>query len=505
MYNCVTCWLDETAARFPDKMAFADKSTSYTFFQVRQRALSIAYQIRAKLGAGKQPVAVYMDRSADMLVAYLGIAYSGNFYSPVATDMPPVRAGKILAVLKPAVAVCDQKYRDDCGTGKRFPFEGDILVYQDLCSIAYGEKEVEGMTETVVDTDLLYVLFTSGSTGDPKGVAVSHRSVLDYIDWVTETFWITEKDSFGNQAPFYFDNSILDIYSAVKCGAALYIIPEELFSQPVKLLEYLRDNGISTIFWVLSALIVVSRLRALKYVDLSHILKRVLFCGEVMPNKQLNIWRKYLPDVIYANLYGPTEITDACTCYIVDREFSDDEPLPIGKPMKNTDILVLKNDNTVVTGMEHGELCVRGTGVTAGYYNDPVRTAEAFVQNPLNHAYPEVIYKTGDIVYYNRYREQVYVCRKDFQIKHLGHRIELGEIETAVSAVDGVDSCCCLYDEVHKKIVLFLDRPLKRDYIIGQLARMVPDYMYPDKVVAMDCLPVNANGKIDRVRLKEFL
>ena len=329
--------------------------------------------------------------------------------------------------------------------------------------------------------------------------------MLDYIDWVTETFRITEKDSFGNQAPFYFDNSILDIYSAVKCGATLYIIPEDLFSQPVKLLEYLQDRQVTTIFWVPSALIVVARLRALKYVDLSHTLKRVLFCGEVMPNKQLNIWRKFLPDVVYANLYGPTEITDACTCYIIDREFSDDEPLPIGKPMKNTDILVLKDDNTAVIGTERGELCVRGTGVAAGYYNDPVRTAEVFIQNPLNHAYPEVIYKTGDIVYYNEYGELVYVCRKDFQIKHLGHRIELGEIETAVSAVEGVDSCCCLYDEVHKKIVLFLDRPLKRDYINGQLARMIPDYMYPDKVVVMKRLPINANGKIDRVRLKEFL
>lgn len=174
-----------------------------------------------------------------------------------------------------------------------------------------------------------------------RGVSICHRSVIDYTDWVTETFNITQKDTFGNQAPFYFDNSILDIYSCMKTGATLNIIPKKLFFQPVPLLEYIKYNKINTIFWVPSALIVVSKLKAFRNVDLSDTLKRVLFCGEVMPNKQLNIWRKFLPNVTYANLYGPTEITDACTYYIVDREFSDDEPLPIGIPMSNTDILVL--------------------------------------------------------------------------------------------------------------------------------------------------------------------
>lgn len=150
-----------------------------------------------------------------------------------------------------------------------------------------------------MDTDLLYVLFSSGSTGTPIGVCITHGSVIDYIDWVTDTFLITKEDTFGNQAPFYFDNSILDIYSCMKTGAALYIIPQKLFSQPVLLLEFLKEHKISTIFWVLSALIVVSKIKALRNVDLSGVLKRVLFCGEVMPNKQLNVWRKYLPGVIY--------------------------------------------------------------------------------------------------------------------------------------------------------------------------------------------------------------
>ena len=225
-----------------------------------------------------------------------------------------------------------------------------------------------------------------------------------------------------------------------------------------------------------------------------------------MPNKQLNIWREFLPDAVFANLYGPTEITDACTCYIVDRAFGDDEPLPIGFPMRNTDVLVLDDEEHLVTEPEVvGELCVRGTGLARGYYRNPEKTQVAFVQNPLNDAYEEKIYRTGDLVKYNERHELIYLSRKDFQIKHMGHRIELGEIETAVSSLPGISLCCCLYDERHSRIVLFIDQERKKDEINGQLKTMIPEYMLPGKVIVKEEMPINANGKIDRVRLKELL
>lgn len=224
-----------------------------------------------------------------------------------------------------------------------------------------------------------------------------------------------------------------------------------------------------------------------------------------MPNKQLNTWRKFLPDVTYANLYGPTEITDACTYYIVDREFPDDEPLPIGIPMANTDILVLNEKDELVTGDEVGELCVRGTSLSMGYYRNPEKTKEAFVQNPLNPFVPEIIYRTGDLVKYNEYGEIIYLSRKDFQIKHMGHRIELGEIETAVSSLEEISLCCCLYDEKHQRIELFIEAELDKAYINERLSRMIPEYMLPNKVITLEEMPINANGKIDRVKLKELL
>ena len=506
MQSSILTWLDNSANEYLEKTAIIDENDSISYYMYREKSLSIARSIidvieRDNLDR-KCPVVVFFEKSLKVLVSFMGVAYSGCFYSPIDIDMPKSRVNKILETLKPKIVITTQAL---VAQFKEYDYDGEYIIYEDVESKEDDGLIVSEVTNRIVDTDLLYVLFTSGSTGVPKGVSITHRSVIDYIDWVTDTFDITEKDSFGNQAPFYFDNSILDIYSCLKTGATLYIIPQKMFFQPVLLLEYIKDNSISTIFWVPSALSVVSKLKAFKNVDLTGTLKRVLFCGEVMPNKQLNIWREYLPEIVYANLYGPTEITDACTYYIVDREFADEEPLPIGIPMKNTDVIVLNEKDELVKEEEVGELCVRGTSLAVGYYNNPEKTKEAFVQNPLNLSYPEIIYRTGDLVKYNKLGEIVYLSRKDFQIKHLGHRIELGEIENAVSSLDEITQCCCIYDDKKKKIVLFIDADLKKDYIRSKISKLVPEYMIPGKVKYVKEMPLNANGKIDRVKLKEFL
>ena len=497
----VTYWLDKSAETFPEKPAFVDVEKTLSFRQLQRQAKALATQMIDR-GMFKKPVVIYMEKGVDVLVSFMGAAYSCNFYSPIDVDMPASRVNKILEVLEPALVITTASLKE---TFAGYAYQGDFLLFEEACNADICEEKIEAARNKGIDTDLLYVLFTSGSTGVPKGVTINHRSVIDYIDWVTETFHITHEDSFGNQAPFYFDNSILDIYSTVKSGATTYIIPKNLFAQPVLLLEYLKEKKINTIFWVPSALIVVAKLKAFRNVDMSGALKRVLFCGEVMPNKQLNVWRKFLPDVLYANLYGPTEITDACTYYVIDREFSDDEPLPIGIPMANTDILVLNEKDELVKEGEIGELCVRGTSLSMGYYNNPDKTKEAFVQNPLNPFVPETIYRTGDLVKYNEYGEIIYLSRKDFQIKHMGHRIELGEIETAVSSLEEISMCCCLYDEKHQKIVLFLEEKLEKAYINERISKLVPEYMLPNKVISLEKMPINANGKIDRVKLKEML
>ena len=255
--------------------------------------------------------------------------------------------------------------------------------------------------------------------------------------------------------------------------------------------------------WVPSALCLVANLKALRAKTLPK-LRMVLFCGEVMPNKQLNQWRKAMPETVFVNLYGPTETCDASAYYIVDREFADDEPLPIGYPCRNTDIFVLNADNNLASVEELGELCIRGTSLAYGYYHEPEKTAAVFVQNPLQKCYPETIYRTGDLVRYNEYGELMYVSRKDFQIKHMGHRIELGEIESVVSSIEGVERCACVYDDKNSKIVLFYIGEADVPDINIQLKTMLPEYMMPNRKVKLDDMPINLNGKIDRAALKSL-
>lgn len=501
MQSNITYWLDETSRLFPDKKGYVDEKQELTFFQVQRKALNLA-EVLADKSYFKVPVVIYMEKSVDVLIAFFAVAYSGNFYSPIDVTMPEIRVNKIMEILQPKVVITKRELQSRVSN---LAGEAEIIFIDDIDLEEKDYTKVWKQRNSTCDTDLLYVLFTSGSTGTPKGVSICHRSVIDYIDYIQKTFNFTEKDSFGNQAPFYFDNSILDIYITMKIGATMYIIPSSVFSWPIPLLKYLEEKKISTIFWVPSAMAAIARLGALKKIDLSHSLKRVLFCGEVMHNKVLNIWRKNLPSVLYANLYGPTEITDACTCYIVDREFADEEPLPIGLPMENTDILILNEKNELVKDDEIGELCVRGTSLSLGYYNNMKKTQEVFVQNPLNNSYPEIIYRTGDLVRYNKYGEIIYVSRKDFQIKHMGHRIELGEIEIAVSSIDDISMNCCLYDEKRSKIVLFTEGSLELQGINNIIKNLIPEYMLPDRLIQVRKMPVNANGKIDRVKLKEML
>ena len=222
-----------------------------------------------------------------------------------------------------------------------------------------------------------------------------------------------------------------------------------------------------------------------------------------MPVKQLNYWREHLPEALYANLYGPTEITDTCTYFIVDREFSPSDSLPIGVAFDNCDVLVIDEENNclVEDTVSEGILYVRGSFLGLGYYNNPEKTAEAFVQNPLNKMYPEVLYRTGDIVSYNERGELLFKGRKDHQIKHMGHRIELGEIETGASAIDNVDRVCCLYDDANSEIVLFYTGSADEKSVRKSMKAYVPSYMVPQKCIKLSALPINMNGKIDRIKL----
>lgn len=504
MKNSILCYLEETVKKFPNRIALTDATGDYTFVQWKKYALCIAEAIQKKTEKRQIPVFVYLPKSAMTLFSFAGVLYSGNYYTPTDVKFPFHKPKSIMDCLHPEVIITNLEY------GKKLTENGvceDKMIYVDELDFDKEQEDSDKFLKCCIDTDLAYVFFTSGSTGVPKGVSIMHKSVIDYIDWAGECFGITEQTRIANQAPFYFDNSILDIYLCMSKGAHLFITPEMHFAFPARLLQYLQENEINFIFWVPSALMAVANSGLLEKIDCSC-LEKVLFCGEVMPNKQLNEWRRVLPDVLYANLYGPTEITDACTYFIVNREFSDQEPLPIGYACKNTQILLLDDKDCLIKEKgQMGELCVRGTGVSVGYYNNPEKTKENFVQNPLNPHYPEIIYRTGDLAHYNEFGEIMFDGRKDFQIKHMGYRIELGEIETAILSINEISNACCIYDTEKMEIVAFYQ--VKEDCnpeevnVRKKLMSVLPKYMVPTKYNRLEAMPYNDNGKINRRQLKE--
>jgi len=501
MLHIVTQYLRKSAELYPDHLAFVDNKVSLSYRATLGEAEIIASNLVARC-LFKKPIAVMMDKSARAVTAFLGVAMSGNYYTVIDTKMPQSRVEKILETFDPSLILTDSK-----NSKMAQKYERKYVIYEELVEVTPKEEEMKAVKKAesrIIDTDILYVLFTSGSTGIPKGVIITHRSVIDYTEWLAETFNLNHNTVICSQAPFYFDNSVLDIYSTIRNGSTLHVIPQMLYSFPIRLLEYIRDNKINTIFWVPTVLCRIADLNLLDKCDIDC-LTNVLFAGEVMPARQLNAWIKRLPKAIFANLYGPTEITVDCTYYIVDRDIRDDEPVPIGYACMNSDVMVLNEKDELVRVNEKGELCVRGSSLSLGYYNNPEKTAAAFVQNPLNKIYHEIIYRTGDIVHYNERDEIIFDGRKDSQIKHTGHRIELGEIETAVFSNAAIQSACCLHEAGKDQLHLFFVGDIQDDDLRKFINTLVPEYMVPNIYHKMDMMPMNMNGKIDRVKLKGII
>lgn len=494
--------LDRTAHALPGQYSFCDENRSCTWAESAKAVQAVGTALSGTAdGVLYRPVAIYMERGADAVHAMLGTLAAGGFYTVLDTAQPADRVTAILDQLEPAVLLTDALHEQSARTlaGKT-----PVLAYDSVVAAVPDAARLAALRQAVIDTDLAYVLFTSGSTGLPKGVAVTHRNVLAYSRWVADTFAFSPETVLGNQTPFYFSMSVTDLFGALRTGACVQILPRRLFSFPVQLLEYLCARRVNTLYWVPSALGIVANWKALDYTAAPP-LHTILFAGEVMPTAKLNYWRAHYPEARFANLYGPTETTDICAYYELDRPFADDESLPIGQACDNCGLLVLCGDRPAGPG-EAGELCVRGSFVAAGYYRQPDKTAQRFVLNPLQTAYPETIYRTGDLVRTSERGELVYCGRLDNQIKHMGYRIEPGEIETAAFGQEKLDDCACLYDAGKDRLVLFFQaRGEVTEALRARLARRLPPYMQPAEYRRLRQMPHNANGKVDRKALAAML
>ena len=482
-----------------DKTAVVDQERRFTFSEIGRCAKNCAAMILQRTSELNRPIAVFLPKSAETVIADLGILYSGNCYANLDLKTPSERLKATIKNLEPSLIISSSAHLHtlrDLGV----PDDRVLLVEAAMAPGSFHDSDaLISRLDGVIDTDPLCIIHTSGSTGIPKGVALNHRSTVDFMDWVFQRLKLDGSEVVGSLSPFYFDIYTLELHLCLAKGATLVIVPEQCATFPLTLLEFMNSHAISFIFWVPTIMVNIAN-QDLFSVRKLETLRKVFFAGEVFPTKSLNYWRRHLPGVQFVNLYGPIEICVDCTYFIVDREMADEEKLPIGFPCRNTDILILDDRNQSVQGTGMGELCVRGSSIALGYWNDPDRTAEAFVQNPLNPHYPERIYRTGDLVHRNERGELMIVGRKDFQIKHLGYRIELGDIEHAVMRLEAIRNACVVYNRDKKEIILYFEsaQELSSADIRALLAPFLPKYMLPSAFHRLEVMPRNPNGKIDR-------
>ena len=553
-------WLEATVEKYPDKTAFSDTESSITFAQVYDIARNTGAYLIEKLGVDRTPVAVFAGRKMVTPAYFLGVVYAGRPYAPIDASLPDKRIEKILENLCPRAIVADRESLEHVESivdelAKAEGFERpQIFVAEDIsrfewivgadgnCKISEStggavpgcEEETDDIAaenENDTDdgvvagcvgkthdssleklaavrrqmsmTDPLYIIYTSGSTGNPKGVMTSHLSLMTYINAYCDVMHIEGDDVLGNQSPLDYIAAIRDIYLPLKTGCSTVIIPKEYFMEPNALFDYMNEKKVSSVGWSVSAFTILTSLGAFEEVGLKS-LRKICFSGSVMPCRVLRKWQENLPEAHFVNQYGPTEATASCTYYIVDHTVEEDEVLPIGQAYDNYRVFLIDEHGNEPAVGEQGEICVCGPILALGYYNDWKRTDAAFTLNPLNKAYPDRMYRTGD---YGRLDEDgiLHFCgRMDRQIKHMGHRVELDEVEHAANVVEGVAESCVIYNKAKEVLILFYTGDCDRRSLALALRDELPGFMVPRKIKKLEQLPKLPNGKYDMKKLEEM-
>ncbi|MCB9188194.1 MAG: amino acid adenylation domain-containing protein [Flavobacteriales bacterium] len=458
-------------------------------------------------------VAIFNDKTALSYAMMIGCLKIGVAYSNLDPKSPIERFERMIATCDPSVFF----YSSNEHTIPE-EFDSKAITVVDYSSSVFSKSldEFSGAllpdyTNEVTGNTPAYIMFTSGSTGFPKGVVISHQNVLNFIGWSQKTYEITSKDVFTNLNPMHFDNSVFDFYSSLFTGAAIVPVSEKLTINPRRLIDALNVVNPTVWFSVPSMLVYVLNMRAIKESDLMS-LRVVTYGGEGFPKNQLRkLWKFWGERVRFVNVYGPTECTCICSSYDVsEKDMDSDELLPLGHMAPNFYGIVLDEVGKEVSLGEIGELAIGGPNVGIGYYKNPEKTAEVFVSDPSVLSHTQMVYKSGDLVKQDPETKMYMFCgRKDNQIKRMGYRIELEEIENAFNAIGFVKEAAVIYldnDKFSSKIIACLSSQEKeQDKVSEVLKKYLPSYMLPDLYFYFEHLPKNQNGKIDRLKLKEHL
>ncbi len=492
--HSMTEWLEKTASRIPTHIAVSDADTSVTWDTLENKAKQGGTFLSRYVGH-KDPVAIVVEKSCTALELLYSVLYSGGFYVFIDPEQPAERMEKILRRLQAPVVITEKQVEEKV---RSCAGESKVFLPEEVLDHPAEKARLQEIRQGASLEDPLYTVFTSGSTGEPKGVVVSHQAASQFIRHFAQQFGITEDDIIGNQAPFDFDVSVKDIFTSLYTGAQMVVIPRTLFAVPGQLVDFLVDHEITVLVWAVTAMCMISAFGGFEY-KIPEKLRLAMFSGEVMPVRQLKVWQQALPGVKFVNLYGPSEITCNCTFYEVPSHLEDDAPLPIGSPFPGRKVFLLDEAGQEVHGEgQQGQIAVSGESLADGYYHDPQRTAESFILRD-----GERVYLTGDIGYYGQDGLLHFTGRQDNQIKHMGHRIELGEVENAMEKVEGVRRACCLYDQRKNRVIGFYLGDLDKKELRKGLKELIPNYMIPNKFICKESFPVTQHGKTDRKKLRE--
>ena len=514
-------WVTAQADKRPDSVAVVLRNQTLTYGELDRRSNQLARLLKASGCEKGDRVAFAIPKSPTALVAVIGILKADCIHVPIDTASPAARVAKILESSEPRCVLAVE------ATAKLLselialrPTQLSVGWMDDMSNTGDGAPaifhlaDLESCSSAPVasqnrSSDIAHILYTSGSTGDPKGVVITHANVIRFVEWATRYFGMDSSDRVSGHPPLHFDLATFDIFGSFSVGAQLHLVPPDLVPMPNEIADFMRASELTQWFSVPSVLQYMAKFDVVKFHDFPS-LKRLLWCGEVFPTPALIYWMKRLPKVTFTNLYGPTETTIASSYYTIPScPVEDNAPIPIGTACDGEQLLVLDEHLQPKAQGTVGDLYIRGVGLSPGYWRDPAKTAQAFL--PYGDDARGPVYKTGDLAQIGPDGLVYFMGRSDSQIKSRGHRIELGEVEAALNTLHELKECAVVAIPTESfEGTLICSAYVPRDTqtthssVRGRLGRLLPSYMLPARWLRLDQLPKNTNGKIDRRQIREL-